>query len=98
MVIPKKHVKSIVEADEKTMLKVFKTVQLISNHYIKNCGFSGVNIVNNCGESAGQTVMHFHIHIFPRKQNDLGEVGWKQENISELKLDDLIKQLKYTKK
>ncbi|RYY47496.1 MAG: HIT family protein [Chitinophagaceae bacterium] len=31
----------------------------------------GYNIGMNCGESAGQTVMHFHCHLIPRYQGDM---------------------------
>jgi histidine triad (HIT) family protein len=30
----------------------------------------GVNVVNNCGSAAGQTVFHFHVHVVPRKGGD----------------------------
>ena len=33
-----------------------------------NC--KGINILNNNGEAAGQSVHHFHIHIIPRYDND----------------------------
>ena len=32
---------------------------------------NGCNIGMNCGESAGQTVMHFHCHIIPRYNGDM---------------------------
>lgn len=32
---------------------------------------SGFNIGVNCGESAGQTVMHAHIHLIPRRKGDV---------------------------
>ena len=32
---------------------------------------SGYNIGVNCGKSAGQTVMHCHIHIIPRYDGDV---------------------------
>lgn len=31
----------------------------------------GYNIGMNCGEAAGQTVMHFHCHVIPRYQGDM---------------------------
>jgi len=31
---------------------------------------TGFNIGMNCGESAGQTVMHFHAHLIPRREGD----------------------------
>ena len=47
-----------------------KTVKLISTHYIEKCGFSGINLINNNGESAEQAIHHLHIHIIPRNDND----------------------------
>ncbi|HCY84273.1 MAG TPA: HIT family protein [Desulfobacteraceae bacterium] len=34
---------------------------------------SGFNIGVNCGEAAGQTVCHAHIHLIPRRVNDTPE-------------------------
>jgi diadenosine tetraphosphate (Ap4A) HIT family hydrolase len=31
----------------------------------------GYNIGMNCGEAAGQTVMHFHCHVIPRYSGDM---------------------------
>lgn len=33
-------------------------------------GCDGVNIVQNNGVAAGQTVFHFHIHLIPRYEGD----------------------------
>ena len=40
-----------------------------------NC--DGVNIVQNNGEAAGQTVFHFHMHIIPRYKDDGQVIGWE---------------------
>ena len=37
----------------------------------KNHSPDGYNIGMNCGESAGQTVMHFHCHVIPRYIGDM---------------------------
>ena len=34
---------------------------------------TGFNIGMNCGESAGQTVMHAHIHLIPRRSGDVAD-------------------------
>ncbi len=70
LVIPKKHVINILDCSKNNLNHLMNTVQTISRHLVENCGFSGVNIVNANGESAEQSVFHFHIHIFPRRQND----------------------------
>ncbi len=37
----------------------------------------GVNIVQNNGEIAGQTVFHFHLHVIPRYADDGQKIGWE---------------------
>ena len=33
----------------------------------------GFNVGMNCGEAAGQTVMHFHCHVIPRYSGDMAD-------------------------
>ncbi len=70
LVVPKKHTKNILDADELTLSHVTSTVQKVSKHLVDNCGYEGVNLLNASGECAGQSVPHLHIHIIPRKRQD----------------------------
>ena len=70
LVIPKKHCENLIDCDKRTYNAVMNTVKKISEHYVKNCGFDGVNIVNASGKEAEQSVFHLHIHIIPRKKDD----------------------------
>lgn len=70
LAIPKGHVESILDCDEETLGTLMTTVKLVSNHLVGNCGYEGVNLLNASGESAGQSVPHFHIHLLPRKSGD----------------------------
>ncbi len=40
-----------------------------------NC--DGVNILQNNGEAAGQSVFHLHIHVIPRFEGDTVNMKWK---------------------
>lgn len=70
LVIPKKHSESLLECDSETLGHVMDSVKKISSHYVKNCGYEGVNLFNCTNECAGQSVFHFHMHIIPRKSGD----------------------------
>lgn len=71
LVMPKKHIENILEADENTIVKCSKVISSLSKQIIHNTGAVGCNILNNCGEVAGQTVHHLHFHIIPRySEND----------------------------
>jgi len=38
---------------------------------VKDEKWDGFNIGQNCGESAGQTVMYPHVHMIPRRKGDM---------------------------
>lgn len=83
VIVSKKHVNNVLDADIETLSRVMETISKISNHYVNNCGFDGVNILNNSGSSAEQSVMHLHFHIIPRKENDNMKVFPELNNCDE---------------
>lgn len=92
LVVPKKHVKNILDCDSETLQHVMSAVKTISNHLVENCGYDGVNLLNASDESAGQTVYHLHIHIIPRKNND-GIDAWPKFTGALEELEELQKKL-----
>lgn len=52
---------------EELALVIVKAKQIIEKEYKPD----GYNIGMNCGEAAGQTVMHFHCHVIPRYNGDM---------------------------
>lgn len=72
LVIPKKHFDNLLSIDENEYLKVMKKVKDLAKVIVKAIDAKGCNILNNCNSVAGQSVMHFHVHIIPRyEENDL---------------------------
>ena len=93
LVIPKKHTKNILDADEITLNRVMSTVKKVANHLVDNCGYEGVNLLNASGECAGQSVPHLHIHIIPRKKQD-GIDAWPEFRGATQSLEALYEKLK----
>ena len=50
-----------------------QTAEVLGAKNIIKSKFSpdGYNIGMNCGETSGQTVMHFHCHVIPRYKGDM---------------------------
>ena len=96
VVIPKAHIKSILDCDVETLNHLMLTVKKIANHLVDNCGYDGVNLLNASDESAGQSVPHFHIHIIPRKNND-GIDAWPRFNGAKYDIEEVFCQLKIDK-
>ncbi|WP_303973572.1 HIT family protein [Streptococcus merionis] len=72
LVIPKSHVADIFDMDSEVASSVFARVPKIARQLKEKLGAKGLNIVNNNGEIAGQTVFHSHIHLLPRLEETDG--------------------------
>lgn len=90
--IPKKHVKNVLDCDGETLERLMWTVKKVSDHLAENCGYDGVNLLNASGESAGQSVPHFHIHIIPRKKGD-GVDAWPKFEGAKREIGDVFREI-----
>lgn len=96
LIIPKNHFDNIYSMDEDTAAHVFKVAVKIAGAMKEALGCEGLNIVQNNGEIAGQTVFHFHMHIIPRYRGDSVKIGWtpgKAENEEIIALKEKISAL-----
>lgn len=94
LVITKKHFDNFLSTPSSLMHRVMSVAQRIGQVDIKILGAKGVNILTNCYEAAGQTVMHFHVHVIPRYEEEEGLVlEMKQNSGEELNLPVLAKTI-----
>lgn len=70
LIVPKEHFDNIYDLDAETAGKLFSLATMIARTLKKVLKCDGLNIVQNNGEVAGQTVFHFHMHLLPRYEND----------------------------
>ncbi|AGK52552.1 HIT family protein [Bacillus sp. 1NLA3E] len=78
LVIPKIHKENVFELTPDIAKNVFEAVPAITNAIKEEFNPIGLNVVNNNGELAGQSVFHFHIHLIPRYgQGDGFGAVWK---------------------
>lgn len=76
LILPKQHMANIFEMDDTTAEKVFVLAKRIAKAMKSAINCDGLNIVQNNGEVAGQTVFHFHMHIIPRYNDDGQQITW----------------------
>ena len=67
---------NIYDLDHETAGKLFALATDIARALKEALGCDGMNLVQNNGEIAGQTVFHFHLHLIPRYAGDDVKVGW----------------------
>ena len=94
LVVSKKHFENFLSTPQEEMHKVMDVAQRIGQVEIKLLGAKGVNILTNCYEAAGQSVMHFHVHVIPRYEEDKGFEITMKNNAEGLNLPALAGEIK----
>ncbi len=87
LVVTKAPYKNIFEVPESTLKHLFVVVQNLSVAIKKAFNPGGINLLNNNGETAGQTVFHYHVHIIPRYESKDIDLKFYNHS-SELHSDD----------
>ena len=78
IILPKEHADDVFSLPVETQAKLFPVAAKIAKAVKEELGCDGVNILQNNGTAAGQTVFHFHTHVIPRYNGDSVSVTWKQ--------------------
>ncbi|MEH7884548.1 HIT family protein [Bacillus sp. JJ1609] len=78
LVIPKVHKENVFDLTDEIAANVFSAVPKVANAIKAAYDPIGLNVLQNNGEAAGQSVFHFHMHLIPRygKGDGFGAV-WK---------------------
>lgn len=93
LILPKSHAANLCELPDELASKVLVLAKKLAAQMTDKLHCDGMNLVQNNGEAAGQTVMHFHLHMIPRYENDGQEIGWKPGEPTQEELEEIRKQL-----
>ena len=92
LIIPKKHFNNMLETDESILKEMISLSKTLGNKIVKNMNATGLNVLLNTNESAGQTVMHTHMHLIPRyDSNDSITIKFNENKYD---LDQILEQIK----
>ena len=94
LVIPKSHFDNALTADEKVLGKAMNVAAKTGRALMKTFGCDGINIVQNNGEVAGQTVFHFHMHLIPRYEGDGVGLTWKPGQLSDEDKEEILNKVR----
>ena len=94
LILPKNHFANLFEIPEEGEAKAFVLAKKIATKMKKVFACDGVNIVQNNGIAAGQTVFHFHIHLIPRYEQDGAGVSWKPGTLTDNARDEILQKWK----
>lgn len=70
IILPKTHAANIFELPDEYCEKIFKVAKKCGGAIKNAFNYDGLNVLQNNGEAAGQTVFHLHVHLIPRNTDD----------------------------
>lgn len=94
LIIPKEHFDNIYSIDAETAAKIFTIATEVAKAQKAELNPDGLNILQNNGEAAGQTVFHFHMHLVPRYIKDNVTMTWIPGKADTEELSTLSKALR----
>lgn len=93
LVIPREHASDLYELPEETASQVLVLAKKIAVRMADKLHCDGLNLIQNNGEAAGQTVPHFHLHVIPRYLKDGQKIGWVPGKPTQEELEAVRKQI-----
>ena len=93
LLVPKKPSANIFETDEETMKHIGAALPKVANAIKRAFNPDGLNIIQNNGEFADQSVFHIHFHLIPRYENDIDGFGYKWETHEDILNNDAKQQI-----
>ena len=96
IILVKNHAANIFELADEDAREIFLVAKKVATAMEKVLQCDGVNILQNNGEVAGQTVFHLHMHIIPRYKGDSVNISWKPQDENSVLAEELIEEIKQT--
>lgn len=91
LILPKVHAANLFELPDEVAGKALILAKKIAAVLKEGLHADGINLVQNNGEAAGQTVFHFHMHLIPRYENDTVNIKWTPGTLTEDAKQEILK-------
>ncbi|MCR5675566.1 MAG: HIT family protein [Lachnospiraceae bacterium] len=93
LILPKEHYADLYELPEDTAGAAIALAKKLAARMREKLHCDGVNLVQNNGAAAGQTVLHFHLHVIPRYEDDGQKILWDPTKPSDEELKAVCGEL-----
>lgn len=90
LILPKAHYADLYELSDEMAQKVMVLAKKIGTQLKEKLHCAGLNVVQNNGITAGQTVFHYHLHLIPRYEGDHAAVEWTPGKLSDEDREDIL--------
>ena len=72
LIIPKRHIKDYFDLSDDELVACHELVKIVKKEIIeKDPSVKGFNLGTNIGKVSGQSILHCHFHLIPRREGDV---------------------------
>ena len=96
IILPKNHASNIYELSNEDAGKIMIVAKKVATVLKEVLSCDGMNILQNNGEAAGQTVFHLHVHLIPRYKNDDVTIHWMAGKEGNTLEDTIVEKIQAT--
>lgn len=93
LILPKVHSADIFEIEPEKAGRLFTLATKVAVQMKNTLGFSHMNVMQNNGTVAGQTVYHFHLHLIPRYEDDGITIAYKPMDLTDAQIEAMRTKL-----
>ncbi len=94
LILPKEHFDDIYDIDAETAGRLFQLANVVARALKEALHCDGLNILQNNGTIAGQTVFHFHMHLIPRYKGDTVTLKWEEHSSDDLDMEKIRQDIR----
>ncbi len=93
IILSKKHFDNLFELEDDVARKVLIVARRIAVAMKEELSCDGINLLQNNGEAAGQSVFHIHFHLIPRYKDDKLHLTWTPGKYEDGEAAELAKKI-----
>ena len=93
IILPKNHAANLYELPDEDATKIMLVAKKVATVLKDVLHCDGMNILQNNGEAAGQTVFHLHVHLIPRYENDNVTITWTAGAEDNTLADEVVEEI-----
>ncbi len=93
LVVPQAHHENCAVTPDATMATTMAAAKRVADAALAATGAGAYNIGINCGEVAGQVIMHTHVHVIPRFAGD-GLTHWPKREVTKDEMEKIAADIR----
>ena len=94
LILPKKHYADLFEMPEEYAMKAIALAKKLLPAFKKGLNCDGIQLVQNNGTAAGQTVFHYHLHLIPAYADEGPGARWNPGKLSDEDKEQIVHAIK----